>query len=64
MSDSQLPKKIVFICFNECPLKMKKNAYYFMLKAFFVKYFSLILLLMNPGKYDLVLLIGLCEILG
>ena len=33
-SDSQLP--IIFICFNEIPLKMMKNAFYFILKAFFV----------------------------
>ena len=35
-SDSRLSKKICFICFNECPLKMMKNAFYFMLKALFV----------------------------
>ena len=29
-------KKVVFICFNESPLKVMKNAYYFMLKAPFV----------------------------
>ena len=29
-------KKIVFIYFNENPLKVKKNAFYFMLKALFV----------------------------
>ena len=26
-SDSHLPKKIIFICFNESPLKMMKNAF-------------------------------------
>ena len=31
-----LSKKIVFICFDENPLKMIKNALYFILKAFFV----------------------------
>ena len=35
-SDSHLPKKIFFIYFNERPLKMMKNAFYFMLKALFV----------------------------
>ena len=29
-------KKIFFICFNESPSKMKKNAFYFILKAPFV----------------------------
>ena len=35
-SDSHLPKKFLFICFNESPLKMMKNAFYFTLKALFV----------------------------
>ena len=35
-SDSHLPKKFLFICFNESPLKMMKNAFYFILKAPFV----------------------------
>ena len=35
-SDSHLPKKICFICLNESPLKMMKNAFYFILKALFV----------------------------
>ena len=34
-SDSHLPKKGV-ICFIESPLKMVKNAFYFILKALFV----------------------------
>ena len=34
-SDSHLPKKS-FICFNESPLKMMKNAFYFILKVFFI----------------------------
>ena len=34
-SGSHLPKKY-FICFNESPLKMMKNAFYFILKVFFV----------------------------
>ena len=29
-------KKILFICFNESPLKIMKNAFYFILKPFFV----------------------------
>ena len=33
--DSHHPKKI-FICFNESPLKMMKNAFYFILKVLFV----------------------------
>ena len=33
---SHLSKIITFICFNENPLKMMKNAFYFILKALFV----------------------------
>ena len=33
--DSHLPKKFLFIYFNESPLKMMKNAFYFILKALF-----------------------------
>ena len=29
-------EKICFICFNKNPLKMMKNAFYFMLKALFI----------------------------
>ena len=29
-------KKVVFLCFNESPLKMMKNVFYFMLKTLFV----------------------------
>ena len=29
-------KNILFICFNESPLKMMKNAFYFILKALFI----------------------------
>ena len=28
-----LSKKVIFICFNKSPLKMKKNVYYFISKA-------------------------------
>ena len=35
-SDSHSPKKICFICFNESPLKLVKNAFYFISKALFV----------------------------
>ena len=35
-SDSHVPKKILFICFNENSLKMMKNAFNFILKALFV----------------------------
>ena len=35
-SDSHLPKKICVICLIESPLKIMKNAFYFMLKALFV----------------------------
>ena len=31
--DSHLPKKIISISFNESPLKMMKNTFYFILKA-------------------------------
>ena len=34
--DSHLPKYFFFICFNESPSKMMKNAFYFILKALFV----------------------------
>ena len=35
-SDSHLPKKICFICFNESPLKLMKNAFYFILNTLLV----------------------------
>ena len=35
-SDCHLPRKICFICFNESPLQMTKNAFYFILKALFI----------------------------
>ena len=35
-SDSQLPKKYCFICFNESLLKMMKNIFYIILKALFI----------------------------
>ena len=35
-SDSHLPNKTIFVCFNESPLKMMKNAFHFILKALFV----------------------------
>ena len=35
-SDSHLPKKVFITCFNDSPLKMMKNAFYFILKAIFV----------------------------
>ena len=35
-SDSQLPKNICAICFNDGSSKMMKNAFYFILKAIFV----------------------------
>ena len=35
-SDSHAPKKKLFICFNDNPSKMMKNAFYFALKAFLV----------------------------
>ena len=35
-SDSHLPKKFIFICFNKSLLKMVKNAFYFILKVLFV----------------------------
>ena len=34
--ESHLPKKIIFICFNESPIKITKNAFYFILKFVFV----------------------------
>ena len=34
--DSHLPKKFLFICLDESPLKMMKNAFCFTLKALFV----------------------------
>ena len=35
-STSHLPKKFLFICFNESLLNIMKNAFYFILKALFV----------------------------
>ena len=35
-SDSDLPKKKNFICFNDSLPKMMKNAFYFILKRLFV----------------------------
>ena len=35
-SDSYLPEKSSFICFNESLIKMMKNSLYFILKAIFV----------------------------
>ena len=35
-SDSNLPKKNFFICFNDRPSKIMKNAFYFILKEIFV----------------------------
>ena len=35
-SDSHLPKNLGFFCFDESPLKMMKNVFYFILKALFV----------------------------
>ena len=41
MLDSHLPKKFVFISFNENPLKIMINTFYFILKApFFLKIFN------------------------
>ena len=34
-SDSQLPK-FIFVCVTESPSKTMKNAFYFILKTFFV----------------------------
>ena len=42
-SGSDLPKNIFIIGFNESPLKMMKNAFYFILKALFaLKIFKLL----------------------
>ena len=35
-SGSHLPKKNLFICFNDNPSKMMKNVFYFILKALFI----------------------------
>ena len=35
-SDSHLPKRFVLFALNESPLRMMKNAFYFILKALFV----------------------------
>ena len=45
-SDSHPPIKICVICFIESPLKVMKNAFYFILKALFVlEIFKFLLLL-------------------
>ena len=36
MSDSSKKKKIVLLCFDESSLKLKKNTFYYILKAIFV----------------------------
>ena len=33
---SHIPKKFGFFCFSESPLKIIKNAFYFILKALFI----------------------------
>ena len=35
-SDSHLPKKMFFICFNDSPTKLMKNAFNFIVKTLFV----------------------------
>ena len=35
-SNSHLPKKLFFICFNDGPSKVIKNAFYFILKSLFL----------------------------
>ena len=53
-SGSHLPKKI-FICFNNCPSKMMKNVFYFILKALFVlKIFKFLSTFWSCRKNDLV----------
>ena len=55
-SDFRLPKKLFFICFNEIPLKMMKNASHFILKAVFIlKIFKFCLdfLVMKEKRLDL-----------
>ena len=39
-SDSHLPKKLFFICFNESPLKLIKNAYIMLKALFFLEIFK------------------------
>ena len=53
-SDSHLPKKY-FNCFNESPLKIMENAFYFILKLFsFSRYFNFCLdfLVMQEKRLD------------
>ena len=50
-SDSLLPKKNCFISLIESPLKVMKNAFYFILKALFVlKIFKFLSLFVHVGK--------------
>ena len=35
LKGGNFPKNFLFICFNESPFKMMKNAFYFILKAIF-----------------------------
>ena len=50
-SDSHLPKKFLFICSNERPLKMMENDLYFILKTLFVlKIFKFLSLHFGHGK--------------
>ena len=49
-----LPKKNCFICFNLSPLKIKKNAFYFILKPLFVPKTLNFLFFWSHRKYGLV----------
>ena len=48
-------KKVVFLCFNESPLKMMKNVFYFMLKhCLFLRYFNFCLDFLVMQKNSLI----------
>ena len=54
-SDFHLPRKNCFICFNDSPSKMMKNAFYFILKALFVlKMFNFLSRILGMEKNDLI----------
>ena len=58
------PSKIIFfICFNDTPLKMMKNAFYFILRALFVlKIFKFLFQLFGHRKNSLIWRPGYCSI--
>ena len=53
-SDFHLPKKFIFICFSESPLKLTKNAFYFILKALFHQDIKNFVIAFWLGRYGFI----------